>query len=220
MYKRQSLFLALAFFKSQQTKYLNPINVYLKAKGGYGNIKRQWFDNRSFVKTRRAPTIYALDFPIEPVAKSEYSGTMIVTDLSDLGISYFEDDASQALEQAKIFLEIQREDEAIKLLKAQISAAPKATLQHWILLLDIFRNTNQKEEFMQYAKLLHENFNVIMPAWESTTLPAAITNSLEEFEHISAKMTQLWASCEKEAQRISQTKKYLDDLLLLSLIHI
>ena len=128
MYKRQSLFLALAFFKSQQTKYLNPINVYLKAKGGYGNIKRQWFDNRSFVKTRRAPTIYALDFPIEPVAKSEYSGTMIVTDLSDLGISYFEDDASQALEQAKIFLEIQREDEAIKLLKAQISAAPKACL--------------------------------------------------------------------------------------------
>ncbi|MGB2832242.1 MAG: hypothetical protein WBC07_04775 [Methylotenera sp.] len=209
-----SLFLALAFFKSQQTKYLNPINVYLKAKGGYGNIKRQLFNNRSFVKTRRAPTIYASDFPIEPVAKSEYSGTMIVTDLSDLGISYFEDDASQALEQAKIFLEIQREDEAIKLLKAQISAAPKATLQHWILLLDIFRNTNQKEEFMQYAKLLHENFNVIMPAWESTTLPAAITNSLEEFEHISAKMTQLWANCEKEAQRISQTKKYLDDLLL------
>ena len=138
----------------------------------------------------------------------------IVTDLSDVGIPHFEDDAAQALEQAKIFLAIQREDEAIKLLKAQISAAPKATLQHWLLLLDIYRKTNQKAEFMQYAKLLHENFNVMMPSWDSSTLPSAINSSLEAFVHISTKMTQLWANCEKEAQKISQTKSYLDELLL------
>ena len=171
------------------------------------------FDN-SFLKTKRSPTIFASDFPLEPVVKSEYSGSMIVTDLSDVGIPHFEDDAAQALEQAKIFLAIQREDEAIKLLKAQISAAPKATLQHWLLLLDIYRKTNQKAEFMQYAKLLHENFNVMMPSWDSSTLPSAINSSLEAFAHISTKMTQLWANCEKEAQKISQTKSYLDELLL------
>ena len=119
-----------------------------------------------------------------------------------------------ARDLAKIFLAIQREDEAIKLLKAQISAAPKATLQHWLLLLDIYSKTNQKAEFMQYAKLLHENFNVMMPSWDSSTLPSAINSSLEAFAHISTKMTQLWANCEKEAQKISQTKSYLDELLL------
>ncbi len=209
-----SLFLALAFFNQQQKNFLNPRNVYLRAKRSYGNIRGELFNDNSFLKTKRSPTIFASDFPLEPVAKSEYSGSMIVTDLSDVGIPHFEDDAAQALEQAKIFLAIQREDEAIKLLKAQISAAPKATLQHWLLLMDIYRKTNQKAEFMQYAKLLHENFNVVMPSWDSTTLPSAINSSLEAFTHISAKMTQLWANCEKEAQRISQTKSYLDELLL------
>jgi hypothetical protein len=209
-----SLFLALAFFNQQQKNFLNPRNVYLRAKRSYGNMKAELFNDNSFLKTKRSPTIFASDFPLEPVVKSEYSGSMIVTDLSDVGIPHFEDDAAQALEQAKIFLAIQREDEAIKLLKAQISAAPKATLQHWLLLLDIYRKTNQKAEFMQYAKLLHENFNVMMPSWDSSTLPSAINSSLEAFAHISTKMTQLWANCEKEAQKISQTKSYLDELLL------
>ena len=54
----------------------------------------------------------------------------------------------------------------------------------------------------------------MMPSWDDVTLPEAIATSLEQFEHISQKMTLLWENCEKEAGKIAQTKQYLDDLLM------
>ena len=117
------------------------------------------------------------------------------------------------LEQAKIFVQIDRSSYAVKLLKTQIHAAPKTALHHWLYLLDIYRNTNQKEEFLKYAKQLHENFNVMIPLWESSPSQVAIASSIEEFSHISSNVTKLWADCEKEANKIAQTKGYLDELL-------
>lgn len=190
------------------------VDLYTKFKHKYGRITKKLLAKDKHVKTKKLPVIFSADFPIEPVAKSEYSGSMIVTDLSDVGIPNEVDEKELSLEQAQIYVDINREDVAIKLLKQQIKSAPKAAIQHWLLLLDIYRKNNQKAEFMQYAKLLHEHFNVMMPSWDDITLPAAIATSLEQFEHISKKMTALWENCEKEAGKIAQTKQYLDELLL------
>lgn len=209
-----SLFFMLGLHKTSVTvnNHYSP-NLYTKLKSNYGRIKKNWFSKSKPKIIKKSPVIFSADFPIQPVAKSEYSGSMIVTDLSDIGIPNHIDDKELALEQAQIYVDIKREDVAIKLLKEQIKSAPKAALRHWLLLLDIYRKSNQKEEFLQYAKLLHKHFNVMMPAWDNVALPAAIATSLEEFEHISKKMTALWESCEKEAGKIAQTKQYLDDLL-------
>ena len=128
-------------------------------------------------------------------------------------IQFDKNEAELILEQAKIFVQIDRPAYAIKLLKTQINAAPKAALHHWIYLLDIYRDTNKKEEFLQYAEQLHQNFNVVMPLWDSTPSKMMIASSKEEFSHISNKVTKLWADCEKEAKKIAQTKVYLDELL-------
>lgn len=210
-----SLFFMLGLHKTSTTvnKHYSP-NLYTKLKSNYGRIKKNWFTKSKPEITKKSPVIFSADFPIQPVAKSEYSGSMIVTDLSDIGIPNNIDDKELTLEQAQIYVDIKREDVAIKLLKEQIKSAPKAAIRHWLLLLDIYRKNNQKEEFLQYAKLLHEHFNVMMPSWENNTLPAAIATSLEQFEHISNKMTALWENCEKEAGKIAQTKEYLDELLL------
>lgn len=210
-----SLFFMLGLHKTSATvnNHYSP-NFYTKLKSNYGRIKKKWFTKNKPEITKKSPVIFSADFPIQPVAKSEYSGSMIVTDLSDIGIPNNIDDKELALEQAQIYVDIKREDVAIKLLKEQIKSAPKAALRHWLLLLDIYRKNNQKEEFLQYAKLLHKHFNVMMPSWENNTLPAAIATSLEQFEHISNKMTALWENCEKEAGKIAQTKEYLDELLL------
>ncbi|HYN53343.1 MAG TPA: hypothetical protein VES38_01405 [Methylotenera sp.] len=127
--------------------------------------------------------------------------------------SYDKEEAELLLGQAKIFVQVDRAGYAIRLLKAQIQAAPKASLQHWLYLLDIYRETNQKEEFLQYAKQLHQNFNVMMPLWENTPPQMVIASSLEEFSHITAKVTKLWADCQKEVNSLMQTKAYLDELL-------
>ncbi len=212
-----SLFLMLGLHKNENVAKVNKRyspNFYSKMKYKYGKIVAKLFTRDSVVRTKKSPVIYASDFPIEPVAKSEYSGSMIVSDLTDVGIPGFVVDGELVLEQAKIYIDIKREDIAINLLKTQIQAAPKAAIEHWLLLLDIYRKNNQKEEFMQYAKLLHEHFNVMMPSWDNITLPAAIATSLEQFEHISKKMIDLWENCEKEAGKIAQTKRYLDELMM------
>ena len=54
----------------------------------------------------------------------------------------------------------------------------------------------------------------MMPQWERPALPDAIASSVEQFSHISAKVTKLWADCEKESKTIVKTKAYLDELLM------
>ena len=49
-----------------------------------------------------------------------------MSDLSDIGITNQIDDKDLALEQAHIYIDLNREDVAIKLLKKQIKSAPKA----------------------------------------------------------------------------------------------
>lgn len=127
--------------------------------------------------------------------------------------SYDKEEAELLLGQAKIFVQVDRAGYAIRLLKAQIEAAPKASLQHWLYLLDIYRETNQKEAYLQYAKQLHQNFNVMMPLWENAPPQMVIASSLEEFSHITAKVTKMWADCQKEVNSLIQTKAYLDELL-------
>ena len=86
---------------------------------------------------------------------------------------------------------------------------PKASLHHWLYLLDIFRDRNQKEEFLIYASQLHEHFNVMMPCWDNGPLAMVVATSLEQFSHIVQTLTHLWA----QENGYAETKAYLQLLL-------
>ncbi len=124
------------------------------------------------------------------------------------------------LEQAKIYANLERYDNAIRLLSAYIKATPKVALQHWLYLLDIYRKTNQKEAFLESAEQLHHTFNVVVPQWEKVNTvdvyasPVVVAHSLEEYGYIVNQVTKLWAECAKEAHKIAQTRRYLDWLLM------
>lgn len=124
------------------------------------------------------------------------------------------------LAQARIYISLERYDNAIRLLSAYIKVAPQAAWQHWLCLLDIYRSTDQKEEFLETASKLHQTFNVRTPELETTAQlddnqpEGAVKHRLEEYDAIMNKVTSLWADCEKEANKIAQTKSYLDELLL------
>ncbi len=138
---------------------------------------------------------------------------MSVTDLSDLEDLQDQDkdkeDGELALEQARIYAHIGRGDEAIELLKAHIKNRPKSALHHWLYLLDIYRDTGQRDEFLKSAKQLHQDFNVMLPLWENEPVPMVIATTIEAFPHIVQQLTILWNDPTKE----TEAQAFLEDLL-------
>ncbi len=96
------------------------------------------------------------------------------------------------LEEARLLMGINRTSDAIAHLKLTIEAHPKASINHWLYLLEIFRKLNLQQDFERYAEGLHETFNVIAPTWQETEIPMVVALSLEEFPHIMEKLYSTW----------------------------
>ncbi|MDP1658961.1 MAG: hypothetical protein Q8L73_06370 [Methylotenera sp.] len=149
-----------------------------------------------------------------PVTEGEFSGSIpdvepeVSIDLEK------KEEVEQVLEQAKIYINLNRLKEAMMLLRTQIQETPKAALHHWFCLLDLYRKSNQKEDFLNNAKQLHESFNIMMPQWEKTTFPSLAASSLEELPHIVERLTTLWTAESKVTDNLVETKAYLDELLM------
>lgn len=151
----------------------------------------------------------------QPISiQSEFSGSISGPDAVQMPED--NEEAELLLEQAKIYVNLGRQDDAIRLLNTHIQAAPLTALPHWFYLLDIYRDTDQKEAFLESAKQLHKTFNVMLPQWEESSISddtVVPSHSLEDYDHIVKKVTKLWADCEKEADKMVQAKSYLDKLL-------
>jgi hypothetical protein len=96
------------------------------------------------------------------------------------------------LQEAKLLMSINRATDAVAHLKLTIESQPKASINHWLYLLEIFRKLNLKEDFEQYAKALNETFNVMTPIWYDTQIAMVVPESLEEFPHIMEKLYSVW----------------------------
>lgn len=92
------------------------------------------------------------------------------------------------LSEAKLLMSINRHQDAIAYLKLMIESQPKASINHWLYLLEIFRKLNLKDDFEAYAKGLHNIFNVMTPVWYETEISIVVPQSLEEFPHIVEKL--------------------------------
>ena len=147
------------------------------------------------------------------LTSSEFSGSISDNDLDAIMSLKNKEEGDLVLEQARIYVNIDREKEAILILKAQIQSAPKASLDHWLALLDVYRKTNQKEAFLESAHQLHQTFNVIKPTWDNLPLPMVIATSLLEFPHIIEPLMRIWGECVKNLGKLIETKRYLDTLL-------
>ncbi len=102
------------------------------------------------------------------------------------------DRLDSTLEEAKLLMSINRSSDAIVHLKMTIESQPKASINHWLYLLEIFRKLNLKEDFENYAMELHNNFNVMTPIWYETDVAIYVPQNLEEFPHIMEKLYSVW----------------------------
>lgn len=171
----------------------------------------QPMDKKEFISaTDEEESPKAVDFSL---TSSEFSGTISDNDLDAIMSLKNKEEGDLVLEQARIYVNIDREKEAILILIAQIQSAPKASLDHWLALLDIYRKTKQKEEFIESAHQLHQTFNVIQPTWDNLPPPMVIPSSLLEFPHIIEPLMKLWAECDRSLEKLIEAKLYLDTLL-------
>jgi hypothetical protein len=97
------------------------------------------------------------------------------------------------LDEAKLLMSINRPSDAIAHLKMTIESQPRASINHWLYLLEIFRKLNLQEEFERYAADMHQTFNVMTPVWYDTEIAMYVPQSLEEFPHIMERLYSSWS---------------------------
>jgi hypothetical protein len=172
----------------------------------------QPMDKKEFISVTDADemTPIVVDYSLSSV---ENSGSISDNDLDAIMPLKNKEEGDLVLEQARIYININRENEAILILKSQIQSAPKESLDHWLTLLDTYRKTNRKDEFLESAQQLHQVFNVIQPTWDNIPLPMVIATSLLEFPHIIEPLMKLWSECDNSVEKLLETKIFLDKLL-------
>lgn len=152
-----------------------------------------------------------------------------VQDNADLGILAVEEIES-VVDEARIFVSMDRTNEAITLLLSYIETRPKGSVQPWVYLLDIYRSQNKQDEYIALAKRFHHTFNVMQPPWEDTKVAMIVATSLEEFPHIIAHLVAAWTAGEamqylqellddnRDGERAGFTLQVLQEIMLLQSI--
>ena len=137
--------------------------------------------------------------------KQEIQSIEAKTTQSNLQLQKVQSNVDATLVEAKLLMSIHRSQDAIDHLKLTIDANPKASINHWLYLLEIFRKLNLKEEFKKYAEGLKANFNVTTQVWDDSIAPGTLPQYLEEFPNIMEKLYIIWPS--------NQAKDYLRSLI-------
>ncbi len=103
---------------------------------------------------------------------------------------------NSTLEEAKLLMSVNRGTDAIAHLKMTIESQPKASINHWLYLLEVFRKLNLKDQFEAYAERMHLTFNVMTPVWHekeaAVSTVMVVPESIEEFPHIMEQLCGVW----------------------------
>ena len=96
------------------------------------------------------------------------------------------------MELAEIMLSFGRVNGAAQTLQEFIEANPKAALQPWIRLLEIYRDSGMRADFEALATNLNQNFNVEVVSWNDALPGERVEMSLELLPHIRDQIDALW----------------------------
>jgi len=112
---------------------------------------------------------------------------------SALGVS----DLAQATEKASVFVTLGRPEQAIDVLRDHIDHEPKPSPMAWLMLVDLYRQTGQRAEFLEVAKRFHKEFNAETPAWDQTS--PLHDAGLGAFPHLIHRIRDEWPRHEARA---------------------
>ena len=187
-----------AFFDSLNIDLVKAILVaaaLLLGAFGLKKYRERMFAKLSFAATKMQNTVtdFSGYFEKTKLPKEEVSPEVVQQQQAAKEV---ETRLSATLEEAKLLMSVNRGTDAIAHLKMTIESQPKASINHWLYLLEVFRKLNLKDEFEAYAERMHETFNVMTPVWyekeAAVNTVMIVPQSLEEFPHIMEQLYGVW----------------------------
>ncbi len=163
----------------------------------------------------------ALDIPLEPFSRAP-------EDAKQIDVQFNQDESAIAL--AEIMLSFGRPQGAAETLARHIEESESDNPRPWLMLLDLYRRSGLKGEYTGLLPALRRKFNVQAPAWEELQAPASGLKSLEDYEHIVARVTATWGTQEgmdtlyrlvhdnRDGQRSGFPLEVVEEIVLLLLV--
>ncbi len=117
---------------------------------------------------------------------------------------------SQITDEAQVYADLGRNDQAIEILRAHIDSQEGQDIEHaspapWLMIFDLYRRTNNRAGYDELAPRFRKQFNGRMPDWDNYGHELALDDGLEAFPHLVARIERDWGTPE--------AKKFLEELL-------
>ncbi len=107
----------------------------------------------------------------------------------------FEEEIS-ALDLAELMISFGRIKGAADTLANYIEESHPQNIRPWLMLLDLYRRGNMRDEFEALASHTKERFNTSTPLWEDSSTPVSGLKSLEDYAHIISRVQDNWGTQE------------------------
>lgn len=114
---------------------------------------------------------------------------------------------SQVTDEAQVYSDLGRNDQAIELLRSHIDnqIGERSSPAPWLMIFDLYRRTNDRAGYDELAPQFRRHFNGRMPDWENYGHELALDDGLEAFPHLVARIERDWGT--------PDARKFLEELL-------
>lgn len=164
----------------------------------------------------------------KPVAVPREPFSRAPEDAQQINVEFNQDESAIAL--AEIMLSFGRPQGAAETLARHIEETASDNPRPWLMLLDLYRRSGLKGEYTRLLPAMRRKFNIQAPAWEELETPVSGLKSLEEYEHIAARITATWGTQEgmdylyqlvhdnRDGQRSGFPLEVVEEIVLLLLV--
>ena len=114
---------------------------------------------------------------------------------------------SQVTDEAQVYADLGRNDQAIELLRDHIDAqtGELSSPAPWLMIFELYRRTNNRQGYDELAPQFRKLFNGRVPEWENYGHELALDDGLEAFPHLVARIERDWGT--------GEARKFLEELL-------
>ena len=114
---------------------------------------------------------------------------------------------SQVTDEAQVYADLGRNDQAIELLRDHIDAQTGEVTSPapWLMIFELYRRTNNRQGYDELAPQFRKHFNGRVPDWDNYGHELALDDGLEAFPHLVARIERDWGTAE--------ARKFLEELL-------
>ena len=114
---------------------------------------------------------------------------------------------SHVTDEAQVYADLGRNDQAIELLRDHIDAqtGELTSPAPWLMIFELYRRTNNRQGYDELAPQFRKHFNGRVPEWDNYGHELALDDGLEAFPHLVARIERDWGTAD--------ARKFLEELL-------